>query len=226
MPVQVQMEDSWKLLLGDEFKRDYFSHIKEAILKSKADGNKVYPPGQLIFNAFNKTAVNDVKVVILGQDPYHRPGQAMGLSFSVPRNISTPPSLRNIYKELNRDIDFDIPPHGDLSTWADRGVLLLNACLTVEKGRPASHSKIGWQTFTNTVIKKLSDKTEHIVFMLWGNFAKGKAPLVNPGKHLILEAAHPSPLARNKFKGCAHFSKANAYLKANNRNPIDWSLPH
>eukprot|EP00095_Tigriopus_kingsejongensis_P000885 maker-scaffold2448_size15613-snap-gene-0.0 protein:Tk00885 transcript:maker-scaffold2448_size15613-snap-gene-0.0-mRNA-1 annotation:"uracil-dna glycosylase" len=209
MAAQVKIEESWKQLLAAEFKQDYFAEIKTAILKSKDAGTKVYPPSQLIFNAFNMTPVPDVKVVILGQDPYHRPGQAMGLSFSVPRNITTPPSLRNIYKEMNRDIDFEVPTHGDLTPWTQQGVLLLNACLTVEKGQPASHSKIGWQDFTDAVIKKLSDKSEHIVFMLWGNFAKSKAPLINSGKHLILEAAHPSPLARNKFQGCAHFSKAN-----------------
>lgn len=225
MAAQVKIEESWRKLLADEFEQDYFAEIKAAILKSKASGSKVYPTGQLIFNAFNVTPVPDVKVVILGQDPYHRPGQAMGLSFSVPRNITTPPSLRNIYKELNRDIDFEIPTHGDLSSWADRGVLLLNASLTVEKGQPGSHSKIGWQFFTDAVIQKLSDRNDHIVFMLWGNFAKSKASLINTGKHLILEAAHPSPLARNKFQGCAHFSKANAYLKANGRAAIDWSLP-
>lgn len=220
----VKIETSWKILLEEEFEKEYFKKIKEAILKSKSEGEKVYPPGSLIFNAFNKTPVDEVKILILGQDPYHRPGQAMGLSFSVPEFVSTPPSLRNIYKEMARDIDFVIPSHGDLSLWATRGVFLLNSCLTVVKGKPGSHGKIGWQQFTDAVIRRLSEKREGIVFMLWGNYAKKKAELINGSKHLILEAAHPSPLAGNRYVGSAHFSKANAYLKANDKEPIDWQL--
>jgi len=179
MSKAVNIESSWKTLLDEEFEKPYFNEIKAAILKSKSDGKKVFPPSDLIFNAFNTTPVPKVKVVILGQDPYHRPGQAMGLSFSVPPNMNVPPSLKNIYKELHRDIDFEIPYHGDLSAWARQGVFLLNAFLTVEEGNAGSHSKIGWGHFTDSVISKLSEATDGVVFMLWGNFAKRKVELIN-----------------------------------------------
>ncbi len=220
----VTIEESWKALLEEEFEKEYYNDIKTAILASRKEGTEVYPPANLIYEAFNMTPVEAVKVVILGQDPYHREGQAMGLSFSVPRGVRTPPSLRNIYKELHRDIGFEIPDHGDLTSWAREGVFLLNACLTVESGKAASHSKIGWQQFTDTVIDRLSEYCHGIVFMLWGNFAKGKAPLIDESKHLILKAAHPSPLARNMFQDCRHFSKANEYLTNNGQHPIDWKL--
>jgi uracil-DNA glycosylase len=184
----------------------------------------VYPAGGLIFNAFDTTPFQDVKVVILGQDPYHNPGEAMGLSFSVPQGIKTPPSLQNIYKEINADLALSIPTHGDLTSWAEQGVFLLNAILTVEKNLPASHQKIGWQFFTDAIIKKLSTERAGIVFMLWGNFAKKKKELIDTSKHLVLEAAHPSPLAGGAFFGCKHFSQANDYLKKNGAKTIDWSI--
>jgi len=224
MVVNVNIEDSWKKLLAAEFSADYFFEIKKQILASRRAGKRVFPQGRDIFNAFDTTPVSAVKVVILGQDPYHRPGQAMGLSFSVPRGVRVPPSLANVYKELASDLDFVPPQHGDLTEWATQGVFLLNACLTVEEGAAASHTNIGWQQFTDAVIQKLSEEREALVFMLWGNYAKTKAKLINSSKHLVLEAAHPSPLARNRFSGSAHFSKANAYLKANGQMPVNWQL--
>jgi len=224
MSEQVKIEDSWRQLLSAEFKKEYFVKIKESILASRKAGKRVFPPGHLIFNAFDTTPVQSIKVVILGQDPYHRPGQAMGLSFSVPRGVRVPPSLANVYKELQSDVSFTPPTHGDLTQWAAQGVFLLNACLTVEEGAAASHGNIGWQSFTDAVIQQVSAECDAVVFMLWGNYAKTKAKLINASKHLVLQAAHPSPLARNRFSGCAHFSKANAYLKANGKEPIDWQL--
>jgi uracil-DNA glycosylase len=220
----VQIEPQWKAALSDEFDKPYFAEIKQFLVAEKAAGKVIFPPGPLIFNAFNKTPFDQVKVVILGQDPYHNPGEAMGLSFSVPKGKRVPPSLVNIYKEIHADLDLPIPSHGDLSAWAEQGVLLLNAMLTVESGKPASHQKIGWQSFTDAVIHTLSEKREGLVFMLWGNFAKGKKALIDANKHTVLEAAHPSPLAGNAFQGCRHFSKANAALTQNGKTPINWSL--
>jgi uracil-DNA glycosylase len=219
----VQIEPQWKAALADEFEKPYFAEIKQFLVAEKAAGKVIFPPGPLIFNAFHKTPFDQVKVVILGQDPYHNPGEAMGLSFSVPKGKRVPPSLVNIYKEIHADLDLPIPSHGDLSAWAEQGVLLLNAMLTVESGKPASHQKIGWQSFTDAVIHTLSEKREGLVFMLWGNFAKGKKALIDANKHTILEAAHPSPLAGNAFQGCQHFSKANAALNQNGKTPINWS---
>jgi uracil-DNA glycosylase len=221
---KVDIEVSWYKLLEEEFKQSYFSDIKKALVHRKLKGETIYPPGKLIFNAFDLTPVPEVRVVILGQDPYHNPGEAMGLSFSVPKEVKIPPSLRNIYKEINADLGLEIPKHGDLTSWASQGVLLLNAFLTVTQNSPASHRDIGWATFTNAVIKKLSDEKENIVFMLWGNFAKGKSDLIDAEKHLILHAAHPSPLAGGAFFGCRHFSKANEYLQKNGLGEIDWSI--
>jgi uracil-DNA glycosylase len=184
----------------------------------------VYPPGSLIFNAFNTTPFEQVKVVVLGQDPYVKPNEAMGLSFSVPKGVAIPPSLQNIYKELQSDVGFKIPNHGDLTAWARQGVFLLNAALTVERGASNSHAKCGWHTFTNAVIRTLSEKREGLVFMLWGNFAKQKTSLIDPFRHLILEAAHPSPLAGGAFNGCRHFSKANEYLEMQGKLPINWQI--
>ena len=178
----------------------------------------------MIFNAFTQTPFDKVKVVILGQDPYHNEHQAMGLSFSVPKDVKAPPSLVNVYKEIKADLDLPIPTHGDLTAWAQQGVFLLNAILTVEKGQAGSHQKSGWQNFTDAVIKRLSDEREHLVFMLWGNFAKQKGALIDKNKHKVLEAAHPSPLAGNAFSGCKHFSQANDYLKQNGIAPIDWRV--
>ncbi len=220
----VRIEESWKKALASEFERPYFQTISTFLKTEIADGKTIYPPGPLIFNAFEKTPLHKVKVVILGQDPYHNPDEAMGLSFSVPKGIRTPPSLKNIYKEINADLGLPIPTHGDLTAWTEQGVFLLNAMLTVEKNRAASHQQIGWQFFTDAVIRKLSEERENLVFMLWGNFAKRKKELIDTNKHLVLESAHPSPLAGNAFSGCRHFSKANYHLKLNDITEIDWQI--
>ena len=223
--MDVKMESSWKDVLSDEFKKPYFKQITEHIKTEKAQGKTIYPPGPLIFNAFDKTPFDDVKVVLIGQDPYHGPKQAMGLSFSVPKGIPFPPSLINIFKELHSDVGAPIPKNGDLTKWATQGVLLLNASLTVRAGEPMSHSKIGWHIFTNCVISKISDLKEKIVFLLWGKFAQEKTELINTKTHHILKAAHPSPLSANHgFFGCRHFSKTNSYLAKNGIDPIDWAL--
>ncbi len=221
---RINIESSWKEVLKDEFQSEYFDQLV-LDLKQAKKSNTIFPPGKLIFQAFNAVPFHKVKIVILGQDPYHNPGEAMGLCFSVPRDTRIPPSLKNIYRELISDIQFKPPIHGDLSAWTERGVFLLNAMLTVEKNKPGSHRKIGWQIFTDAVIKKLSDEREGLVFMLWGNFARGKSALVDASKHLVLEAAHPSPLARGAYFGSKHFSQANAYLTRNGQEAIDWSLP-
>ena len=220
----VQIEESWKEVLEDEFGQPYFQSLARYLKKEKADGKIIYPPGPLIFNAFNTTPFHEVKVVILGQDPYHNPGQAMGLCFSVPEGVTPPPSLKNIFKELKEDVGAPIPDHGDLTKWAEQGVLLLNAFLTVEKNKPASHRKIGWQTFTDSVIRKLSAIRENLVFMHWGGFAKKKSSLIDDDDHLVLKAAHPSPLAGGAFFGNQHFSQANEYLKKHGKEPVDWNL--
>ena len=224
-PTEVNIESSWKEALSEEFQKAYFEGIVHYIKTSYKEGKVIYPPGKLIFNAFNLTPLSQVKVIILGQDPYHNPGEAMGLSFSVPKGVRTPPSLKNIYKELQSDLSHPVPNHGDLSTWADQGVLLLNAMLTVEKNKAGSHRKIGWQLFTDAVIETLSKNKSNLVFMLWGNFAKSKASLIDASKHLVLQAAHPSPLARGAFFGSKHFSQANNYLLKNNIDPIAWNIP-
>lgn len=223
--VTPKIEASWKKALGQEFSAPYFRTIKEKILAEKAAGNVLYPPGPYIFRAFDLTPFDRVKVVILGQDPYHSKGQAHGLSFSVPNGIKPPPSLVNIYKEIESDLGVSLDKtNGNLEHWAEQGVLLLNALLTVRAGEPASHHHIGWKTFTDAVIKTLSDKRECIVFMLWGKFAQEKASLIDASKHLILTSAHPSPYsASNGFFGSKHFSKTNAYLKAHAIEPIDWA---
>ena len=219
----VQIEESWKKVLDVEFQKPYFGEIKKVLVDAKQAGKTVYPPGSLIFNAFNKTPFDKLKVVILGQDPYHNPGEAMGLCFSVPKGTKIPPSLVNIYKEINAELGLSIPTHGDLTHWANQGVLLLNAMLTVEAKKPASHQKIGWQTFTDAVIKTISDKKEGVVFLLWGNFARGKKALIDQSKHYVLESPHPSPLAGNAFMGCGHFAYTNEILKKDGKGEIDWS---
>ncbi len=224
MHTEVKIEASWKALLQAEFAKDYFGKITHFLKSEKAAGKEIYPPGSLIFNAFALTPVDALKVVILGQDPYHNPGEAMGLCFSVPRHVKVPPSLKNIYKEINGDMGCTIPGHGDLTAWAGQGVLLLNAFLTVEKNKPLSHSTIGWQTFTDQVISTISDRLEGVVFLLWGNFAKTKLSLIDTGKHLVLQSAHPSPLAGKAFFNNHHFSRANAYLQANGKDGIDWQI--
>lgn len=220
---KIKIEQGWKEALRNEFLSPYFLQIKQNLLHALSK-NKVYPPPNLIFNAFNLTPFDKVKVVILGQDPYHGEGQAMGLSFSVPNGIKIPPSLVNIYKEIADDLGIKEPNNGDLSFWARQGVLLLNATLSVNAGVANSHSNFGWQTFTDAVIRILSEKKSNLVFMLWGNYAKSKANLIDFKKHLVLMAAHPSPLARGAFFGCKHFSKCNDYLKFNQISPINWDL--
>lgn len=220
---KVKIEPSWKEILKEDFLSPNFARVKENFLRAKAAG-EVYPPNALIFNAFNLTPFNAVKVVILGQDPYHGAGQAMGLSFSVPRGVKIPPSLQNIYKEIYDDLGIAEPNSGDLSYWAKQGVLLLNATLSVSAGRANSHANFGWQEFTDAAISKLSERARNVVFMLWGNPAKAKASLIDASRHLVLTAAHPSPLARGAFFGCRHFSKANLYLAQHGKAPIDWDL--
>lgn len=222
--MQVQIENSWKEALQSEFDKPYFAELVRYLHEQKREGRTIYPPGSQIFKAFELTPVDKVKVVILGQDPYHGPGQAMGLSFSVPDGIAAPPSLRNIFKEVESDLGVRMSGSPNLESWAKQGVLLLNAILTVRAGEPASHSAIGWQQFTDSVIKYLSDNRQGIVFMLWGAFARSKAELIDHNRHLVLEAAHPSPLARGAFFGCRHFSRANGYLTAQGKEPIDWRL--
>lgn len=223
--MDVKIEEKWKEILKHEFDKPYFKQIPQHLKTEKSQGKIIYPPGPLIFNAFNTTPIDQVKVVILGQDPYHGPGQAHGLSFSVPDGIPKPPSLVNILKEINTDIGIPIPESGNLTYWAKQGVFLLNASLTVRAGEPMSHSKIGWAEFTNEVIKKISDYREHVVFMLWGKFAQEKRTLINASKHLVLRSVHPSPLSAHAgFFGCRHFSQANAWLSNNGIDPIDWKL--
>ncbi len=223
--MDVKINDTWKEVLKSEFNKPYFLQIVNFLRTEKMAGKIIYPPGQLMFNAFNTTPFDEVKVVLLGQDPYHGAGQAHGLCFSVQTGVKPPPSLVNIYKELNSDIGMNIPSHGNLTKWAEQGVLMLNASLTVRAEEPMSHSKIGWAEFTDSVIKKVSDQREHIVFILWGKFAQEKQVLVDETKHLVLKAAHPSPFsANNGFFGCRHFSKTNEYLMQNGIDPVDWSL--
>ncbi|MBE7169873.1 MAG: uracil-DNA glycosylase [Williamsia sp.] len=223
--MDVKIEEGWKKILKDEFSKPYFEQITLFLKTEKAAGKTIYPPGALIFNAFDKTSFDQVKVVILGQDPYHGRGQAHGLSFSVPDGIHPPPSLVNIFKELQNDIGMAIPKNGNLTRWAEQGVLLLNASLTVRAADPTSHSKIGWHEFTDTVIRKISDEKDHVVFILWGKYAQEKQVLIDQSKHLILKAAHPSPYSADKgFFGSKPFSKTNAYLVKNGIDPIDWQL--
>ena len=223
--MDVSIEQSWKEELKEEFDKPYFEKIVHFLKEEKKAGKVAYPPGKLIFNAFECTPFNKVKVVIIGQDPYHNPGQAHGLCFSVADNVPPPPSLVNIFKEINSDLDIPIPPTGNLEKWAKQGVLLLNASLTVEANKPMSHSQIGWHIFTDEVIKHISKDKEHVVFLLWGKFAQNKEVLIDASKHKISKAAHPSPLsAHNGFLGCRHFSKTNNWLQEIGEKPIDWSL--
>ena len=220
------MEASWKEVLKNEFEKPYFIEIVTFLKAEKALGKTIYPPGPLIFNAFNKTPFNHLKIVLIGQDPYHGPGQAHGLCFSVPAGIKPPPSLVNMYKEIQSDLGLKMPlEYGNLTKWAEQGVLLLNAILTVRANEPASHSKIGWMNFTDAVIKKISDEKKGIVFLLWGKFAQEKQNLIDETKHIVLKAAHPSPFSVDKgFFGCKHFSKANDALIQQGKSPIDWKL--
>lgn len=220
----VQIEESWKAVLRDEFAKSYFQQLKAFLKSEKQNGQTMFPPGKLIFHAFERTPFEAVKVVILGQDPYHGPGQAHGLSFSVPRGVTPPPSLRNVYAELQEDVGMEIPKHGNLEPWADQGVLLLNSMLTVRARQAGSHRGKGWEQFTTAVIQALNDRREGIVFLLWGRYAQEKGRIIDPSRHHVLKAAHPSPLARHGFRGCRHFSKTNELLASQGKTPIDWQL--
>jgi uracil-DNA glycosylase len=218
-----KLEKGWLNLLKGEFEKDYFVKLKHFLLHEKTQYT-VFPQSNLIFNALNLTPLDKVKVVILGQDPYHGPGQAHGLSFSVPDGIRPPPSLVNIFKELKTDLGIPVQSSGNLTKWAEQGVLLLNATLTVRESTAGSHQNKGWEIFTDTLIKELSNHKTGLVFLLWGNYAKNKIPLIDANKHLILTAPHPSPLARGGFFNSKHFSKTNEYLKKSGQKEIDWSL--
>ncbi len=223
--VSPQIEPSWKAALTDEFAQPYFAELKQFIVQEIADKKTLCPPPAQIFHAFDKCPFGQVKVVILGQDPYHGAGQAHGLCFSVNKGVRIPPSLQNIYKELHTDLGLAIPTHGNLEKWTKQGVLLLNAVLTVRAGSPASHAGKGWEKFTNRVIKELSDQREGIVFLLWGRYAQQKGQLIDRYKHFVLEAAHPSPFsAHNGFLGCRHFSQTNEFLIKQGKTPIDWQI--
>ena len=220
----VKIEPSWREALQSEFDKPYFAALVQQLHAEKAAGRTIFPPGGQIFRAFDLCPLDATKVVILGQDPYHGYGQAMGLCFSVPQGVPAPPSLKNIFREIETDLGVQMSGSPDLTPWARQGVLLLNAVLTVRAGEPTSHGGIGWQTFTDAVIRTVSERREGVVFLLWGNYARGKAPLIDAARHLVLQAAHPSPLARGAFFGCRHFSRCNAYLSAHGQTPIDWKL--
>jgi uracil-DNA glycosylase len=222
--VSPKIDETWRAQLIDEFGAPYFYQLKEFLVNEKRNNKTIFPPGAKIFSAFDYTSFDNVKVVLLGQDPYHGPGQAHGLSFSVPDGIKPPPSLMNMFKELHTDCGIPIPKKGNLEKWARQGVLLLNATLTVQANMAGSHQGKGWEKFTDAVIKTISDKKKGVVFLLWGNFAKKKAELIDQSKHFVLTAAHPSPLAGGAFFGCKHFSKTNELLKKQGLEPIDWTL--
>ncbi|HJV64373.1 MAG TPA: uracil-DNA glycosylase [Geomonas sp.] len=223
----VQMEASWKHHLLEEFQKPYMQQLKEFLRQEISRRKTIYPKGSQYFNAFNSTPLDQVKVVILGQDPYHGPDQAHGLCFSVPHGVDIPPSLVNIFKEIQSDLGHpaDCFTHGNLKSWADQGVLLLNSVLTVEAGRAASHQGKGWEAFTDRAISLLNEQREHVVFMLWGAYAQKKGAVIDGRKHLVLQAPHPSPLSAHRgFLGCRHFSKANNYLVKHGIEPVDWRL--
>ena len=222
--MEVKIEQSWHQALSSEFEKPYFKALSDFLHREKAAGKVIYPPGSMIFKAFELTPVDSVKVVILGQDPYHGPGQAMGLSFSVPSNVPAPPSLKNIFREISADLGIRMSGNPNLEPWARQGVLLLNTSLTVQSGMANSHSRIGWGEFTDAVIKYISDNCEGVVFLLWGRFAQSKKSLIDQSKHHVLEAAHPSPLAGGAFFGCRHFSKTNKILVEEGKTPINWQL--
>jgi len=222
--MEVKINKLWQEWLKGEFEQPYFTAIKAQLIEKKQSGESIYPPGPLIFNAFELTPPDQLKVVILGQDPYHNPGEAMGLCFSVPGQVRIPASLKNVFKELRQDLNITPPAHGDLTQWAQQGVFLLNAVLTVSKNQPASHRQIGWMDFTDAVIRIISERKEHVVFILWGNFAKSKKHLIDTDRHLIIEAAHPSPLARTGFAGHRPFSRTNQDLTEHNIAPINWEI--
>lgn len=222
----ISLDESWLIRLQSEFDSDYMQQLRRFILQRKQAKAVIYPPGQQIFAALDTTPFEQVKVVVIGQDPYHGAGQAHGLCFSVKPGVATPPSLLNIYKELKSDVGFDIPQHGYLLPWAEQGVLLLNAVLTVEKGQAGAHQNKGWERLTDAVIQRLNDEREGLVFLLWGSYAQKKAAFVDQQKHLVLKAPHPSPLSAHRgFFGCQHFSKTNQYLLKSGLDAIDWQLP-
>ena len=224
---RVQLDDSWKAALASAFLQPYMANLRVFLAEQKKLGKTIYPPANEYFNALNTTPLSQVKVVILGQDPYHGVGQAHGLCFSVRRGVAVPPSLQNIYRELFNDVGAQPVRHGDLSTWAAQGVLLLNSVLTVEAGMPASHQGRGWELFTDEIIKVLNEQCENLVFLLWGSYAQKKGQHIDTNKHLVLKAVHPSPMAANRggFFGCKHFSQTNAYLVEHGLTPINWALP-
>ena len=222
---RLKLDASWKAHVGYFFERPEMKALGEFLRAEKANGKVIFPPGPEIFAALNATPFDQVKVVILGQDPYHGPNQAHGLCFSVRPGVRPPPSLENIFKEIERDLGIPRPDHGCLTSWANQGVLLLNAVLTVERGLAGSHQGKGWEGFTDACIDALNREREHLVFLLWGNYAQAKGKLIDRQRHLVLKAPHPSPLARGGFDGCGHFSRANDYLKAHGETPIDWRLP-
>ncbi|GGE40674.1 uracil-DNA glycosylase [Halopseudomonas oceani] len=222
----VQLEAGWLDVLQDEFEQPYMQQLRRFLQAEKAAGKVIFPPGPLIFNALNSTPLDKVRVVIIGQDPYHGPGQAHGLSFSVPPGVRTPPSLQNIFKEINRDLGLPIPPYGCLQSWAEQGVLLLNAVLTVEQGQAGSHAKRGWERFTSRVIDIINERRENCVFLLWGSYAQRKGEQIDRARHCVLTSVHPSPLSAHRgFIGNGHFSAANDYLVSKGLAPINWSLP-
>ena len=219
----IKLDPGWRAEIGSEFEKPYMGRLKEFLLEQKEAGHIVYPKGAEIFNALNTTPFEAVKVVIIGQDPYHGEGQAHGLAFSVPKGVSVPPSLKNIYKEIDAEFGASKHPHGDLTSWAQQGVLLLNATLTVRQAQAGSHQNKGWEEFTDAVIRAVNDHHEHVVFMLWGSYAQKKGAFIDRKKHLVLQAPHPSPLSAHRgFLGCGHFRKANEYLEKHGQKPIRW----
>lgn len=223
---RIKLEAGWKEALRDEFDKPYMKALGNFLRTEKAAGKEIYPPGPMIFNALNSTPLDQVKVVIIGQDPYHGPGQAHGLCFSVQPGVAIPPSLLNIYKELKRDLNLDMPSHGYLQSWAEQGVLLLNTSLTVERGQAGSHANQGWQPFTDRVIEVVSQHQPHLVFLLWGAHAQSKQRLIDTQKHLALRSPHPSPLSAHRgFLGNGHFSRCNKFLEQHGLAPIDWRVP-
>lgn len=222
----LQLEASWKARVGDYFQRPDMQALADFLRAEKRAGKVIYPPGPQIFAAFAHTPFEAVKVVVLGQDPYHGPGQAHGLCFSVQPGVAVPPSLDNIFKEIARDLGIARPDHGCLTPWADRGVLLLNSVLTVERGRAGAHQGKGWEGFTDAAVDALNREREGVVFLLWGSYAQAKGRLIDPARHCVLKAPHPSPLSAHRgFLGCGHFSAANRYLEQRGETPVDWSLP-
>jgi uracil-DNA glycosylase len=222
----IQLHESWLSRLEDQFEAPYMKKLREFLITRKRHQAVIYPPGAQIFNAMNSTPFEQARVVILGQDPYHGPGQAHGLCFSVQHDVKIPPSLANIYREVEADLGIAPPQHGYLQSWAEQGVLLLNAVLTVERGQAGSHQGKGWETFTDAIVQLLNDQREHLVFMLWGSYAAKKGSVIDRRKHLVLKAPHPSPLSAHRgFLGCRHFSSANDYLLQHQQQPIDWSVP-